>query len=86
MPNITPNQHLQRGNVSLERTDLCGQRAQLLREEAKDRAATIANSARLIQDPDTQLTIIKVPGASDFALPTFVLTAIRSTGRPAAQR
>ena len=73
---------LQRGSVPLQRGDLCGQRAQLLREEVKERAATIENSIREIQDPDVQLILVPIPGrTSSFALPKFVYDAIKRSAR-----
>ncbi len=75
---MTSPSHLQRGSVPLGRGDLTGMRAQLAREEAKDRQETIDRSVRTMTDPSVELEIIQVAGGSDFALPKYVLRAIRA--------
>jgi hypothetical protein len=76
----TPDQ-LQRGIRTLARGELTGARAAGANEAAKERQAIIANSVRMMQDPDTQLTIVHVPGGSPFALPKHVVAAIQRAAR-----
>lgn len=72
---------LQRGIVRAQHGDLCAARAVTATQAATERAAIVANSSRMLLDPDTQLTIVQVPGGSPFALPQHVFDAIRKAAR-----
>lgn len=70
--------NLQRfGTPTLAAGDYTGRQFQAVQEQAKERQAIIEHSALLLNDPDQQLVIVRVPGASSYALPKFVYDAIR---------
>lgn len=71
-----------RGVRQFERGDLCGHRAVSATAAAKERQSVIDHSVRTTQDKDVPLSIVDVPGGSSpFALPTFVLDAIKRAAR-----
>jgi hypothetical protein len=72
----------QRGIRTLNRGDLTGARAVTATEAAKERASVIARTTSELNDPDTQIELVPIPGrASAYALPTYVVQAIRKSAR-----
>jgi len=61
--------------------DLTGARALSASQAAADRQEIIDHSSRMLNDPDVPLAIVDVPGGSPFALPRYVLDAIRRAAK-----
>jgi hypothetical protein len=54
---------------------------QLARAEADDRAGVIANTAKELTDPDTQVVLVDIPGrVSKYAVAKFAYDAIVRQG------
>ena len=81
-----PASHLQRGSVPLMHGDLVGQRAQLLRAEADERASQLAHAVAELSDPNTPLIWLRVEGRGEYPVPREVAEHLVTLRKPGSSR